>query len=181
MVVACGLLASCSAEEGPVGGPYAEEFAQALAEAPNDYQRAILADGVITAAEVMDACVDEWFGSLEGIYFLVFTNPNREDWNGLIAACLVRHGLVPEGFRGEDYAELFDVWAESYVSRISIPDDTAPLDGPITIQDMDKDLPDGWTCEGWCKLDDPPPYMELPGGATMGDPEAVACGIVPLR
>jgi hypothetical protein len=49
------MFVACSVEESEQMNPYAQEFAQALEDAPNDYQRAILADGVIRRAELLDA------------------------------------------------------------------------------------------------------------------------------
>ncbi|MDR2620577.1 MAG: hypothetical protein LBC29_05625 [Propionibacteriaceae bacterium] len=55
LLVPPAVFVACSVEEPVKENPYEAEFAQAMAEAPNEYQRDILADGVITRVEVLDA------------------------------------------------------------------------------------------------------------------------------
>lgn len=52
-------------------------------------------------------CRDRWMGLADTLFQYVQTNPNNEDWDGLVAGCLVRHGMVAEGFTGQDHKELW--------------------------------------------------------------------------
>lgn len=56
--------------------------------------------------EVLIGCQDEWLGEVGQLYWSMYTNPNNENGDGLVAACLVRKGLAPAEFTGTDYAEL---------------------------------------------------------------------------
>jgi len=51
-------------------------------------------------------CVDQWMGPIDQLYQKQYANPNNQDWNGLVAACLVRKSVAPAGFTGRDYADL---------------------------------------------------------------------------
>lgn len=51
LLVLAASLGACSSSTPPTGGPYAAQFAQARREATNDFQRKVLADGVITDSE----------------------------------------------------------------------------------------------------------------------------------
>jgi len=52
------------------------------------------------------ACLDRWVGGIDWLYRAAVENPDNEDWNVLVAACLVRNGLAPKGFTGDDLAKL---------------------------------------------------------------------------
>ncbi|MDR1214373.1 MAG: hypothetical protein LBK54_09890 [Propionibacteriaceae bacterium] len=66
-------------------------------------------DGEEDTQEEIDAdirCHDLWVGDIESLYWDQIANPDKRDWNSLVAACFVRHDLAPAGFSGRDYAEL---------------------------------------------------------------------------
>jgi len=104
-------------------------------------------------------CSEQWMGPIAALYINQYTNPNNEDWNGLIAACLVRKGLVPAGFTGQDYASLVNQYGTRMDSSTMTPDENG-----IITQTMA-----------------PSPPMALPGGVTLSDPAALACTVVPLQ
>ncbi|MDR2620306.1 MAG: hypothetical protein LBC29_04215 [Propionibacteriaceae bacterium] len=220
-------IGACSTTPPTPENPYAAEFARALADAPNEYQRGILADGVVARAELLDAqahvvdcinasglgvsakyieddfglssldswvngtftdeqtgvvaaCDTEWMGAIEGLYWGSVTNPNKEDWDVLVAECLVRHGLVAPGFTGEEYARLKAEHAAMYAKTLTPPEgyselgsDSGEFHGTIRISEED-----GWTCEGWCGVTPP---LVFPGGTSEDDPEVRGCIVVPLR
>jgi hypothetical protein len=216
-----------------VGGAYAQQFADAIARAPNDFVRSVLADGVITLAELQEAqsrtlaciagsglgieaayvpnayggsnlafdvfvedvrngpseeqkqavsdCEQQWIMYIDALYSMVVANPNNEDGNDLIAACLVRHNLVAPGFTGTDYAEVLARYYEqnpglvqSYT--IGSDDDGNPVDADGTPVSGG-----AWSSDGATPVDGEIPEMILPGGVSMSDPVAQACTIVPLR
>lgn len=51
-------------------------------------------------------CWLDWDGPISGLYTNITQNPEAVDRDELIAACLIRHGLAPDGFRGRDFREL---------------------------------------------------------------------------
>ncbi|MDR2973296.1 MAG: hypothetical protein LBV00_01085 [Propionibacteriaceae bacterium] len=57
------------------------------------------------AWDASGVCRNQWMGLADTLYYQVQTNPNNEDWDTLVAACLVRYGLAPDGFTGKDYEE----------------------------------------------------------------------------
>ncbi|MDR2973674.1 MAG: hypothetical protein LBV00_03015 [Propionibacteriaceae bacterium] len=115
-----------------------------------------------TAAEQEEAlaaertCEDAWMGGIGSLYHMVRVNPNDEDWSGLIAACLVRHGLAPEGFTGQDWDDLIGQNATYYDTSTMDPNQPPPNQEPSA-------------------------PMVLPGGHDMSEPEARKCRIVPLQ
>jgi hypothetical protein len=64
-------------------------------------------------------CYDLWMGRIGSLYWDQIANPDKQDWNSLVAACFVRHGLAPVGFSGRDFADLLLASAETitYVSE----------------------------------------------------------------
>jgi hypothetical protein len=95
-------------------------------------------------------CEEEWMGQIHYLHDLAITNPNGEDWNSLIAACLVRKGLAPGDFGGDDYAELIE-----------------PMG--TTIAPAESDEP------GMHSLSPPETMPTLPGGISLDDPGVRAC------
>lgn len=53
--------------------------------------------------EVEDKCEKDTRGEVLGLYFQMRKNPQCEDRMELMASCLVRSKLVPEGYTGADY------------------------------------------------------------------------------
>jgi hypothetical protein len=84
----------CAAEQGlsvapvPQGGYYTFSF-----RPTSDSDR------------IMDECRPGTIDVIEPIYVSTVRNPNNENLEDLQAACLVRKGLAPAGFTGEDYHE----------------------------------------------------------------------------
>jgi hypothetical protein len=115
-------------------------------------------EGLSGAQEVAEvACERSWMGSIQELYNETTFNPHKEDWNGLIAACLVRKGLAPSGFGAQDYRELTEKAGTQVDSSTTTP-------GPNGITSVTMA---------------PKPAATLPGGATMADPEAIRCEINP--
>lgn len=52
------------------------------------------------------SCVDQWLGPIEDLYWAQKVNPNNDNMDDLVAACLGRLKLVPDGFTGSDLEEL---------------------------------------------------------------------------
>jgi len=57
-------------------------------------------------ADADSSCVDQWTGDIESLYWAERVNPHNENMYDLVAACLVRTKLAPEGFTGKDLEEL---------------------------------------------------------------------------
>lgn len=234
MALTVSLFAGCAdAGQGNEtwGGAYADEFAQELENAPNDYVREVLTDGVITHSEVQDAqsrvldcasdagfggillfvpneptmhfeypagstqqaqdaaynaiseCEMQWF-PFGWLYWATVTNPNSEDWDDLVAKCLVRHGVVPSPFTGADLARLQDEYAALYGIQVTWNEETGAItktypDGTVVIEYPQEGLPDDTI--GTINDDLNAPPMTLPGGATIDDPVAAQCLVAPLR
>jgi hypothetical protein len=176
-VLVGALLGGCSSGQGAAidtGNPYAAEFTQALADASSDFERGVLADGVITPEElqeaqrrevscltdhgitahyrtdsngsvvldvqgysgdepdqgVMSECSRGTTGQILGLYDAIRVNPNHEDMNDLVAACLRRHGLAPADFTGRDLQAIWDtlpVYTGDSVTDSSAELDDSPL------------------------------------------------------
>jgi len=104
------------------------------------------------------ACFDQWMGPIDQLYQKQYANPDNKDWNGLVAACLVRKGVAPAGFTGVDYANLMAQYAQR-VDASSGPNH----DGTVTYTDMS------------------PTVVMIPGGGNLDSPEGSACQMVPLQ
>ncbi|MCL2736970.1 MAG: hypothetical protein FWD75_10165 [Propionibacteriaceae bacterium] len=117
--------------------------------------------GVLTRTQsgAQQQCLDAWMGPIMQLYVDQFTNPNNQDWNTLVAACLVRKGLVPSGFTGQDYSNLMSTEGMSFNSSTMAPDNT----GTYSYSSSDAT------------------QIVLPGGVSLSDPEATACTIIPLQ
>ncbi|MDR0436472.1 MAG: hypothetical protein LBH11_06935 [Propionibacteriaceae bacterium] len=123
--------------------------------------------------QISGDCSHEWTGVAESLYWDMRSNPNNEDWDDLVAQCLVRHGLVPKGFTGEDYVQLQDEYSALFMELVpgSWEEIVSP-DGTGTHYSFIPDDP--------FNLPEIPP-MALPGGHNMEEPEVRACVSVPLR
>jgi hypothetical protein len=70
-------------------------------------------------SEAADACYLEWDGGLGSLYAQIRSNPSHAEITDLVAACLVRAGLVESGFTG---ADLVEVMAPT-VSHVEVDED----------------------------------------------------------
>lgn len=106
-------------------------------------------------------CELEWSNDIIALYNDMIRNPNNDDLDGLVASCLVRKGLAPEGFTGQDYKHLIE--SNSMHLEVSTTDPQA--DGEIIA------LPDN------------PDAVEmlLPGGQPLDEGEALRCQRAPLQ
>jgi len=116
----------------------------------------------ITQQEAMGACMDQWIGPVEQLYYETTRNPQRQNWDDLVANCLVRKGLAPDGFTGEDYQNL----SEQNTTTVTGTLDPAQI-GPGGISQEATDLP--------------LPAAVLPGGVPMDDPNVIGCMTDPLH
>lgn len=57
-------------------------------------------------ADADSSCVDQWSGDIESLYWAERVNPHNKNMYDLVAACLARTKLAPEGFTGKDLEEL---------------------------------------------------------------------------
>ncbi|MDR2619605.1 MAG: hypothetical protein LBC29_00500, partial [Propionibacteriaceae bacterium] len=118
-------------------------------------------DAIDKQQEIVADCEFKWMTYIGIIYYGMMTNPNHENWDDLVAACLVRKGLVPEGFNGRDYVDMVETHRDLY-DAIS----ECAVDGCVEVRPA---------VEG-------APPLTLPGGAPLYDnAEAQACTVVPLR
>lgn len=108
------------------------------------------------AAEL--SCGRQWMGAIEELFNKTTSNPRNEDWNALVAACLVRKGLAPNGFTARDYRELTDREAVRVDSSTMTPNENG--------------------ISSWSTTEESP-VVTLPGGARMDQPEAIRCEIDP--
>lgn len=53
-------------------------------------------------------CYYLWLGDAAELFYKQVINPNNEDFDFLVAQCLVRKNLAPVGFTGKDLKELYD-------------------------------------------------------------------------
>ena len=77
-----------------------------LWESGDDWGTAISRELTEAESELEFQCFLQWDGFIQGLYTSIAQNPDGVDRDDLIAACLIRHGLAPEGFTGRDYREL---------------------------------------------------------------------------
>jgi len=105
------------------------------------------------------SCYDKWMGPILQLYNSQFANPDNLDWNTLVATCLVRKGLAPAGFTGQDYASLL-----------------AQQQQPFSVgPSSDGDGSNTGT------FGDQPIDVRIPGGSSLLDPVALACQALPLK
>jgi hypothetical protein len=110
------------------------------------------------ALDADDRCREEWMGNIDTLYQTVTTNPNNEDWSGLVAACLTRHGLAPEGFTGQDYDDFLAEGSSHHEVTAGGPEARSEPISRVASQ----------------------PRI-LPGGHLMNEPEVMKCMVVPLQ
>ena len=92
-------------------------------------------------------CQYKWADGILSLYNAVMTNPRNEDVWPLVADCLIRHGLVPEGFSAKDAEE---IW-EQITTRVDENGNVTPAPGGGVVPN-------------------------LPGsGKSLGDPDVSAC------
>lgn len=106
-------------------------------------------------SESADACYLEWDGGVGSLYTQIWNNPNHVEITDLVAACLVRAGLVESGFTG---ADLVEVMAPT-VSHIEVDED-----GNEIVNEPAQD-PNG--------------NPTMPGGVGIYDEEAMPCWTPP--
>lgn len=113
--------------------------------------------GEMGAAELdtMAECSARWVGQIESISVDQITNPQNKDYDALIAACLVRKSLVPEGFTGADFRELLAQTSQS--SEQNTPDESGTVEVGVTGD------------------------IVLPGGVSMSNPQATLCRMNPSK
>jgi hypothetical protein len=119
----------------------------------------LVVDGELTPVQT-DAefdCYEAWMGSIGEFYWAMKLNPENTDNHTLVAACLVRNGLVPTGFTGADWEE-----AVRQVSEIHEADSEG---NDLVVQIPTMSASD----------------LVLPGGRTMDDPDITSCQIDPWR
>lgn len=130
--------------------------------APNDVGQldqlsiATYSDMSVTSPDVID-CKAQWLGAAEWLYWSIKNNPNNEDFNGLIAACLVRSGFAPRGFTGKDLDEL--------MAQSSTTSESESGQGDLQIEQFEDS-------EGSGPL--------LPDGSELYRPETMLCIMTPL-
>jgi hypothetical protein len=100
-------------------------------------------------------CKDQWLGVAEAVYWATKNNPKNEDFDGLVAACLVRNGFAPPGFTGKDLALL--------IQEASITSDIDLSEGSVVVENRDD-------------IREP----VLPDGKPLTRPETITCLITPL-
>ncbi len=94
---------------------------------------------VSVPANADGSCEDLWAGPIESLYWEQRRNPENADEYALVAACLVRTGLAPEQFTGDDLAELVEQSTEHSVYN----GDTGELISSTPAADPDPRLPSG--------------------------------------
>jgi len=131
--------------------------------APNDVglldqlSIATSADVSTTLPDVL-SCKAQWLGVAESLYWSVKNNPNNDDFNGLVAACLVRVGFAPRGFTGKDLEQLI---AQSSAAHV-IGSEREP---EVVVDTSDESAGGG---------------PLLPDGTQLYRPETAPCRITPL-
>ncbi|MDR0505100.1 MAG: hypothetical protein LBG70_04770 [Bifidobacteriaceae bacterium] len=113
-----------------------------------------LLTGELTEAQQQQLveCREQWIDGLEWLYQAVKNNPQNISEDDLIAACFVRHGVAPEGYRGVDYHDL--IWSNGVTDLATAQHDS---EGGLL----------------------PQPALTLPGGVSLDDPVAARCRISP--
>lgn len=205
-VLAVSMLAGCAQTKSD--NPYAADYAEAIANTESEYQKGILEDGVITAEEMRDAqqqtitclktagisakysddsgsgifsleyessseadsvndqeivmgCTKQWIDDIEPLYYSQVTNPQNEDFDSLIAACLVRKEIAPAGFSGKDYKKLME-------------------DNSKSVTVSEEELADGTYMEELSEMTGQE-SIQIPGGKTLDEPDAVLCMMNPQK
>lgn len=101
------------------------------------------------------SCEEQWMGSIQSLYWGMLTNPQRLKPSDAVAACLVRRGLVDEGFSGKDWDEIMAPFTVVHGDGApEPPPDDALSESPILAP-------------------------ALPGGKSVDDHEVVGCVMNP--
>lgn len=108
-----------------------------------------------TELKAMVTCADKWTGEAESLYIDQVMNPENKDLNALIAACLVKKELAPEGFDGADFRELMRAHSQSSAQ------DSPGQDGSVSVEETGDII--------------------LPGGQSMSNPQAIMCQMNPSK
>jgi hypothetical protein len=87
-------MVSCLADQGAANGRYSTSGTVGFEEPANGA-------GPDAVMNFCSAIVD--WDSIVDLWLLTRSNPNREDVDSMIAGCVVRMGLRPEGYTGDDY------------------------------------------------------------------------------
>jgi len=103
-----------------------------------------------TKREALSTCENQWMGPIHYLYEEILINPTNESWDDVMARCLVRKGLVPEGFSGHDWSEI-----ESQLAGEPVVLDDVPF-GEQTVPE-------------------PTSTPTLPGGLPADDKQVVDC------
>jgi hypothetical protein len=86
-----------------------------------------------------DACSALWVGGIETLYEAVRLNPENRDMDSLVADCLVREGLAPDGFGEDELRALRELSA----TKAFVPDGGGQPTILATPSDPDPTLPGG--------------------------------------
>jgi hypothetical protein len=72
--------------------------------------------------EIGGECYSRWGGDIPHFFRQMKLNPGNENWSDLVAACLVRTGVVPDGFTGADFDRIEQEWADLTSVEVSLED-----------------------------------------------------------
>jgi len=109
-------------------------------------------------------CEFEWSNTVVALYNDTIQNPNNDDLDGLVASCLVRKGLAPEGFTGPDYKRLSETNAMYMEPSTTEPQDDGEVGDVIALPDNPNAV-----------------ELLLPGGQPLNEGEALRCQRAPLQ
>jgi hypothetical protein len=118
----------------------------------------------------LSECSQGTIGGIGDLYAQMKVNPAKLEYNELYAQCLVRRGIVPEGFTGDDFKYYQE--QESPDNGIEVIDDVIYKDG-VEIGRME--------IIGGMHMwpDNVPPQVAkeviLPGGVALASPEVNKC------
>ncbi|MDR2929650.1 MAG: hypothetical protein LBV06_01885 [Propionibacteriaceae bacterium] len=118
------------------------------------------ASTTVVQDQTMATCQSQWMDPVFALYARIQINPDNQDMNGLVAACLVRHDLAPDGFTAHDWEELWDSYTIPTDSETIIPDESGRSRSTLTTHN---------------------PEAFLPGGVSITDPRVSRCRTTPLR
>jgi hypothetical protein len=113
---------------------------------------AIASEDAVT--DVVQGCELQWL-PFDTLYRSTVNDPGNVGFHELVARCLVRHGVMPPGFTGENYLEAHMQYYDTYGTRV--------CDAKIGCGLVEIQIPP-----------DAPP-LKLPGGVPTSDPQVQAC------
>jgi len=111
-------------------------------------QSNLVVDGILSPSEqaIDYECETQWMGQAGYLYWAIRSNPEKLDPNDAIAACLVRKGLVPEGFTGKDFEAIMAPFTTSHSGNETVPPgDSVTPDTPVVAPT----LPGGLSVDDW--------------------------------